>query len=318
MKYYVGVDGGGSKTDIIVLQENCRKFLHTQTGSASWREFGTEAVMQNIKEAITELVPDIQEKIAAMVLGMPCHGESKQGDRQLNKELKNAFPETVYYLTNDVEVGWAGSLAIQPGINVVAGTGSIAYGKDAYGNTARAGGWDEFYSDEGSGYWIGRRMMEVFSKQSDGRLPRGPLYDIVRNELNIKDDMEFIDVIRMNYLTRRESVARLQILMEQAALAGDQTAAEVYNHAGAELAMQAAAVKNKLQFGREGCDISCSGGLIRTGNLILKPFSEILESQGNRVIRPKCSPVEGAVLLALEKFCPEGLDTYKKTLGISG
>jgi len=83
-------------------------------------------------------------------MGIPCYGESEDGDIELEKEIQTAFPGIPVYITNDVEVGWAGSLGLTPGVNVVAGTGSIAFGKDESGKTARCGGWSEFFSDEGS------------------------------------------------------------------------------------------------------------------------------------------------------------------------
>ena len=69
---------------------------------------------------------------------------------------------------------WAGSLACEDGISVIAGTGSMAYG-EYEGRSARAGGWGELIGDEGSAYWIAREGMNLFSRMSDGRAPRGPL-----------------------------------------------------------------------------------------------------------------------------------------------
>ena len=71
--------------------------------------------------------------------------------------------------------GWAGALAGEDGINIVAGTGSIAYG-EYRGRSARAGGWGELFSDEGSAYWLAREGLRLFSRMSDGRAPRGALY----------------------------------------------------------------------------------------------------------------------------------------------
>ena len=80
-----------------------------------------------------------------------------------------------YRCGNDMICSWAGSLACADGISVIAGTGSMAYGEYA-GRAARAGGWGELIGDEGSAYWIAREGMNLFSRMSDGRAPRGPLY----------------------------------------------------------------------------------------------------------------------------------------------
>ena len=73
-----------------------------------------------------------------------------------------------------------GSLALKPGINIVAGTGSIAFGKSRENVSARSGGWSTFFGDEGSCYWLGRRTMELFTKQADGRVKEGELYHILK------------------------------------------------------------------------------------------------------------------------------------------
>ena len=97
-------------------------------------------------------------------------------------------------------MGWAGSLLCNPGINIVAGTGSIAFGKNAKGETARCGGWSEWFSDEGSGYWLGMKCVQMFSRQSDGRDERGPLYNIFKNQLKLTADEDIIDLFEKEYL----------------------------------------------------------------------------------------------------------------------
>lgn len=313
MKYYIGVDGGGTKTAICAADPMLETFLYAETSGSAWRELGIENVVENIKQAIQRLIPQGGE-IAAMALGIPCFGESEQGDRMVEQEISKVFSDIPVYITNDVEVGWAGSLLLEPGINVVAGTGSIAYGEDDKGGTARSGGWDEFYSDEGSGYWMGRKMMELFTKQSDGRVPRGALYDMVREELSIQKDMEFVDIMRGEYLGRRERVAHLQLIVERAARKGDQSAKELYTHAAEELCLLAAGVKKQLNFPEKNWKVSYSGGVFKAGDLILEPFAAGIKALGGTLTQPACSPVDGALLLAFHKFHPDNLPLARKIL----
>ena len=74
-----------------------------------------------------------------------------------------------------------GSLACRAGINLVAGTGAIGFGKDSFGKTARSAGWGYFCGDEGSAYWLGKQLISIFGKEADGRKAKTPLYDIVRH-----------------------------------------------------------------------------------------------------------------------------------------
>lgn len=316
MEYYVGIDGGGTKTAICATNIDNFKMLHVETRGSSWREFGAQNVVRNLKDTLYGLLPSPQSKVAGIAMGLPCYGESSDGDKQLELEISNIFPDIPVYLTNDVEVGWAGSLALEPGINVVAGTGSIAFGKDSNGNTARSGGWGEFISDEGSCYWVGREMMGIFSKQVDGRIARGPLYEIVRGEFNLNNDIEFIDHIYPGYLHSRKKVAKLQILAEKAALAGDESVKELYRQAVQELCLLATAVRKQLDFPESGWKASCSGGLFKTGDLILPLFRDTLAKDGGILHIPSCTPVEGAVLLAFDRFCPSGVSALKRAMKI--
>ena len=97
-------------------------------------------------------------------------------------------------IVNDSAAGWAGSLGLEEGINLVAGTGSIAYGQNKFGTEARAGGWDDGFSDEGSCYWLGKKALELFSKESDGRVKKGKLLEIFRYNFNLKNDFDLIDI----------------------------------------------------------------------------------------------------------------------------
>ena len=85
--------------------------------------------------------------------------------------------------------GWAGSLQCRDGISIVAGTGSICYG-ERNGKIARCGGWGELFSDEGSAYWMACRGLNLFSRMSDGRAVKGPLYEIVRERLKLTEDLD--------------------------------------------------------------------------------------------------------------------------------
>ena len=248
MNYYIGIDGGGTKTAICAASVNEPLPRYSETFGTSWREYGIAEVALRLKLAVVELMEIDYAKIAGIAMGLPCYGESAEGDINLEKAVRKAFSPKPVYITNDVEVGWAGSLALAPGINIVAGTGSIAYGKDAHGNGLRCGGWSDFFGDEGSCYWIGRKVMEYFSKQADGRMPKDELYSIVFQELGLENDIDFIDIIHDKYLGLRKRVASLQFLAEKAALAGSASAKAIYAEAVNELCLLAMALRRHLDF----------------------------------------------------------------------
>ena len=315
MQYYIGVDGGGTKTAIAAAGQDASTFAFTQTGSASWREYGIASVIETIKQAIETLPLGKEDSIAGMALGLPCYGESAEGDRALEQALPAAFPDIPLYLTNDVEVGWAGSLGLSPGINVVAGTGAIAFGKDQAGKSARSGGWSEFFGDEGSCYWMGRQVMALFSKQSDGRMQRDALYETVRSALSITNDFDFIDLMHEEYLPQRDKVASLQLLAKQAALAGSESAKALYADAAAELCLLVRAIRDSLSFESEPFLVSYVGGLWKSEDLVLPQFAKGIADLGGKVVLPRFGPAEGALLLATDRFNPQGLTMMLERLG---
>ena len=309
MKYFVGIDGGGTKTalcaaatrDISKIDFQSTGIKYAITSGTSWREHGAKGVAGKLAKAVEDM--SIDGQIAGIAMGLPCYGESHEGDVALEQEVSRTFPDIPVYITNDVEVGWAGSLALESGINIVAGTGSIAYGKYSHGNTARSGGWSEFFGDEGSCYWVGRKVLELFSKQADGRIPKDELYETVRRAFGITNDFDIIDPIYESYMPTREQVASLQLLAKEAALLGSCSAIALYEQAIEELCLMVAAVYNQLDFGEGSFKVSYTGGLFKGEELVLPRFSRRLESLGGELLAPRLKPEEGAVLLAHQRFC---------------
>jgi len=302
LQYFFGIDGGGTKTAICAASHDATKVLSKITSSASWREYGIDAVIGNIKEVVYSLIPSEDAQIGGIAMGLPCFGESVDGDHELNAAARAAFPDIPIYLTNDVEVGWAGALGLSPGINVVAGTGAIAYGKDEQGSTARCGGWSEFFGDEGSCFWIGRKVMKLFSKQSDGRMQKDRLYDIVKDEFSLQNDFDFIDLMHNEYIEYRDTVASLQLLAKKAALEGSQSTQSLYYDAADELLLCVKAIRDQLQFKEQPFKVSCTGGLFKSGKLILDGFKDGVEEIGGVLHTAKFEPLYGALLLAFEHF----------------
>ena len=210
MKYYIGIDGGGSKT-VFAISDESGKILGTAlAGSAFYKQIGEEGVIDLLRNGVAEVCRFAEgdaTDIASVCFGMPAWGESPVNDKIIEEKILSTFPEWNIHIVNDCEVGWAGSLELYPGINIVAGTGSIAFGKNEEGVTARCGGWSEWFGDEGSGYWLGVKCVQLFSRQSDGRDERGPLYEIVRKELNLSVDEEIIDLFEQEYLHKRDKIA---------------------------------------------------------------------------------------------------------------
>jgi N-acetylglucosamine kinase-like BadF-type ATPase len=192
---------------------------------------------------------------------------------------------------------WAGSLAGADGINIVAGTGSGAYGEHR-GKSARAGGWGELFGDEGSAYWIAVQGLNAFTRMSDGRLPRGPLYELFRSSLALTHDLDLC-AKAMNAHTRTR-LAALAELVTRAAQDGDKVAARIFEDAARELAGIVGAVRHALELeAGDRVPLSYSGGVFNAQTLILEPLQRALAADARYELRaPVLSPSLGAAIYA--------------------
>lgn len=305
MKYFIGVDGGGTKTALALSSADGAPLKTSATTGCSYQSLGAETVVRILEQEIRGLLASggaSAEDCAGCCIGLPCYGENPDMDQVISDSLTKRLAPIPVLVVNDAEVGWAGSLECRAGIHVVAGTGAIAFGRGANGASARCGGWNEFYGDEGSCYWVGRQAMSLFSKEADGRAPRGALYEIVREKFGLLNDFYFTDVILERWAPFRAEVAAFQNCACEAAEAGDAAAASLYREAARELALLVKALREKLFSAKEAASVSYSGGLFKAGALVLQPFRQEVEALGCTLHAPRRSATEGALLLAIQHF----------------
>ena len=200
---------------------------------------------------------------------------------------------------NDCLNAWAGSLNAKPGINLILGTGSIGFGVDDKGNSLRCGGWGPLISDESSGYYLGLRLINYFTKQSDGRLQKTRLYELIKEELSIDDDFEIIP--KSEGMTRDE-LAGVSKILGKLIENKDKYALELIDKAGYEAALTINTLANKLDF--EGkVTASYSGGVFNLGDELLEKIKKYLDPN-IELVKPYADPTQGALILA-KKFSKE-------------
>ncbi len=315
---FLGVDGGGTKTQFVLVDGNGSLVAAHQGPTSYHLQVGIEGVRRVLAEGIAALFRQAGVSggdIAYAFFGVPAHGEDSEA-----QVLLDAMPEPLlghrrYRCGNDMVCAWAGSLAGADGINIVAGTGSIGYG-ERRGKAARAGGWGEIFSDEGSAYWIAVRGLNLFTRMSDGRLPEGPLYSIFREAFGLSIDLDLCAKV-MNAHTR-DSIAALSQLVARAAREGDGLASRVFDDAARELVAIVEAVRQALEFQlSESIPVSYSGGVFNAGTLMLDPFRRQLEahSRAYRLTPPLVTPAAGAVIyaakLAGQPFSAQAIERLK-------
>jgi N-acetylglucosamine kinase-like BadF-type ATPase len=266
-------------------------------------EIGAEALRAMLAQGIEATLR--QGGVAASdltfaFLGLPAYGEDQAALALLDAAPSGALRAGSYRVGNDMVCGWAGALAGEDGINIVAGTGSIAYG-EYQGRSARAGGWGELFSDEGSAYWLAREGLRLFSRMSDGRSARGALYECVRRHFGLHDDLDLCGALYGKSAAQRSQFAQLSKLVAEAASAGDEQAAALFREATHELAEIVDAVRAQLQVPPAlELPVSYSGGLFQLRDLLLAPLQAALtgRTRAYRFLGARLPPEAGAALQA--------------------
>jgi N-acetylglucosamine kinase-like BadF-type ATPase len=300
---FLGVDGGGTKTRF-ALMDGARNLIAEATLGGSYHPaIGVDGVRSVLERGVADVLARAGQdpsQIAFAFFGLPAHGEDSKLTPVLDSLPASILGHARYAVGNDMVCGWAGSLACEDGINIVAGTGSIGYGQRS-GIAARAGGWGEAFSDEGSAYWIAIQGLNAYSRMSDGRLPKGPLHALVNEALRIDNDLDLCAHVYGANARSRAELAQLSQLVTRAAELGDDAARQILERAGQELAAIAGALRHKLGFEPlETVRVSCSGGAFAAGERLLQPFTRALKdlAPGFVLQQPLHPPHHGAALLA--------------------
>lgn len=298
--YYIGVDGGGTKTTFTMIDKKGYKIAQYKTKTTHYEQIGFTGVEDVLNEGfnkILEISNVSKGDIESVFLGLPGYGEVKSVATNIDNIVKKILKEIKFKVGNDVEVGLAGSLAGKEGINIVSGTGSIALGKNSKGKTIRCGGWGDYIGDEGSAYWIGKKTIEMFSKEADKRIERGLIYKNIKEKLNINDDFDIIDYVLNDIKKDRTQIAQFSKLCFESAILNDKNALSIFNEAGYELSLLVKMIINELEFNGDIL-VSYSGGVFKSGDLILSPLKKYLNEYNIKFIKPILGPDMGACLLA--------------------
>ena len=151
---YLGIDGGGSKTAFLLVDEYYNEICHLHSGPSNHLSVGNEAARESIAGGISQLTerPDI------ICAGFA--GAGRPDSVSFYKEVLNSLvPEAQIIIESDAFISSIGAIGIDPGILLIAGTGSIVIGRDKERAMFRVGGWGPYFGDEGSGFWIGREAI---------------------------------------------------------------------------------------------------------------------------------------------------------------
>jgi glucosamine kinase len=299
---WLGVDGGGTNTRAALLDRNGEVRGKAMAAAGNLVRVGLETAVKNIMravEAACEQAGIDRREITGACIGLAGVGNPEH-QRQMQEALDEALQIPHLTIETDARVALAGATDLAPGVVIIAGTGSIAYGINGRGESARAGGWGPAMGDEGSGYYIGRRALEAVVSAWDHRSPMTSMTEPVCRHFGVSSPPELPAVIYEAPLRVMNEVAQLSKVVAREAHNGDEPARNILTDAAIELARAVIAVIERLKMQEETFRISYVGGVFEAGDLIIPPMRDAigLIAAHAFVAPPLHPPVIGAAKLA--------------------
>jgi glucosamine kinase len=287
----LGVDGGGSKA-LIALADKSGRIVEFSRGEGinpidnrGWRR-SLEAQLRPFAGG-TGLV--------GVAAALPAYGEIAEISAGQRDVIAAAFGGVPQRVLNDVDAAHIGAFAGGAGILILSGTGSMAWARDAAGRSYRVGGWGDTIGDEGSGHWIGRRVLGIVSQSIDGRAAATRLVDAVFEHLQL-DPTDPIDALE-GWVSRlgnpRSQIAALAPIASRLAETGDSGAVAILDDAAEELTRHVRAI---AKLAGAHLEWSYAGGTF--GSRLLR--EGVAARIGSQPRLPLLPPIGGALLAAAQ------------------
>lgn len=305
-KYYIGVDGGGTKTHAVITDSSLKVIAEVFAGPSNVQIEGPDSAAAVITELIERCCVSTgctTDMVKAVGCGLAGAGRAADQERTA-AALKQCAAEKGIVLKNiavenDARAALEGAFAGGPGIVLVSGTGSIAFAKDPSGTVHRAGGWGRYLDDEGSGYCMGRKAVAALGRVIDGIDKETPFTAEIADSFGFTDQKSIIDAV----YRKGFDLASVAPLVLKYAAEGDGLCESIVDEAAAALGSYVNVLCGKLDGaagkGGGGIPLVFSGGLISNGTVLSGLLRELLsvELPCVSIVSPAYSPAIGAVLL---------------------
>jgi len=296
--YYLGLDGGQSSTTALIADEQGRVVGSAEagpcnhvTGPDAQAKFATV-----IGDCLAQASRDIAHASTIPVFAAACLGFSG-GPEDKAALARKLIRSARLKITHDAEIALTGATAGEPGIVIIAGTGSIAFGRNAAGRTARAGGWGYVFGDEGGGFDLVRRALRAALQFEEGWGPATSLHSVLLKKAGAGSANDLLH--RFYGTPARKTIAAFAPLVSECAEAGDPVAQAVLAESADRLSWYVEGIYHDLFTPPETVTVAHIGGVFRSAQL-LRAFAEHVRTRiGCEPVSPRFSPAAGAVLEAL-------------------
>lgn len=311
--YVLGFDVGSSQTQCLLADGDGRVVGRARGAGANIQVIGeleTEKVLYSMMQSVTGGSPIA---LAAICVGMA--GVDREEDAAVVRSIVRRIGRSARVLVvNDALVALQAGVGDDPGIVIVSGTGSIAYGRNAAGRAARAGGWGYVLGDEGSGYWLGRMALRAVVRAADGRGGATALTGHILTHFNVTHPRQLVREIYSQGLAPSQ-IAVLAQCVQAAADEGDTVAREILQVAARELVAAAGSVTAQLSMSAEAFTFVLAGGIFHAvpwlRDELSRRLTDVAPRSRAKVLREE--PALGAVQLALaEAHGGARLPTYEE------
>ena len=297
--FVLGIDAGATKTVCLLADEHGTTVSEGRGPGANLHLAGELAVEKVLHEVMEAALGERAIAPAAICLGIA--GVDREDEaRTVRSIMRRIGHKSRILVVNDALVALVAGSRDRPGIVIIAGTGSIVYGRNARGEAARAGGWGHMIGDEGSGYWIGREALAAVMRAADDRGPATRLTDDILSFFGVADVSRLPRIVYDREVPRM-SVAALGPIVQGAAAQGDLVAARILEHAANELLLGAGSVASALQMRGDAFSFLLAGGVFPAvpwlGTELSRRLPEVAPRCQVRVLEEE--PAVGAVWLAL-------------------
>ncbi|MGI9107086.1 MAG: N-acetylglucosamine kinase [Pyrinomonadaceae bacterium] len=299
----LGVDGGGTKTQAVITNEEGRTLGEGFAGPSNPLRVGVSNAAAAVREAVDQacaLANVRRTDIVSAEIGLA--GVRRADLRERMADALNALGINSIAVVTDADIALYGATNGAQGLVLIAGTGSICCGKNARGKHVCAGGWGPLAGDEGGGSWIARRGLQAVAQATDGRGPATRLSQAASRYFNVATPDDLSLALYAANMTN-DRIAGFARHVIEAARERDAAASDIVGDAGRELAVAANTVIRKLRIEREQFQVAYVGGVFRAGELILTPLRAAIESLAPQAFLapPQLSPAIAAAAMAREQ-----------------